>query len=221
MARALLCVRAVEDHVSRGWPRPCIRSAPVMSRILLTTAFLACVACQPTNATKTKDLTPAAGVLVVRAAPAASEEYQDILSISLRRVPAGRYAVFVSAAAPENRAALTTFDVDKECSPAPAKTSTPTPSSAYAEALDFSCTARGIFKGGTDGEVATVTIDAAAAQKLEQVRVARGGKAPVVSLVPLDGGTLAAPLTVSVYAEGGGGCAEPDEPELQAVTLDP
>jgi hypothetical protein len=198
--------------------------SPILS-VLPCFFLLALAGCPPASASTTRSLAPAGGVLSLRAAPASSAKV--VSSVNFRGLPAGRYALFSSTAAPENLAAILGFDVDKECPK-------PTAGDAGVSTADAGrsvepvyttggswCSAKGIFKGGIDGRATIVTLTAAGAPDQDQLRDSTLGADSVFTLKALDGQTLSSTVTVTVWAEGGdGGCGASDEsPSVDAVTV--
>jgi hypothetical protein len=162
-----------------------------------------------------------AGMLSVRVT---AGEDTSLSQVNLKDLPVGRYALFLAKEAPETRAALTTFDVDEECSPSSSNSEPSVGDDPRAPVRAIAtCTAAGIFKGGVDGKVAVFTIapDTGAAASYQVDFGQADDHSFVFTIEALEGAKLTAPVTVTGLAVGGGGCfAELPAPSVDAVAVD-
>ena len=193
---------------------PKLRSSPLFALIALL------LGCSPPVASTTRDV-PSSGAVVAVRIEAGTTEFAD-LTLVLSSLPPGRYAAFVSERAPEDAQAVVTFDPDVEC---PTSTVDGGAGSARAgaarapfSALSPTCTATGIFEGGTSGQVAT--FDVIPPSKGPSTTSFKSPYAGVVFLTvrPLGSAKLET-LRVRAETDASGGCSETPPPTVDPVAL--
>jgi hypothetical protein len=122
--------------------------------LLAVAPVLACIACSELTLDSYVDETPHAQVLAVQIGPGMSG--MDVSGVGFKGLPPGRYAMFVGVVAPQDRAAILTFDVDKECAvPSSATTGTATDAGTSADSSSNTDSSSGADVGaGSDAGAA-------------------------------------------------------------------
>jgi len=184
------------------------------------TLVISILGCEAPIASTTRDVSSSGAVVTVRI-EAGSTEFPE-LGITLARLPLGRYVAFVSERAPEDAQAVVTFDPDVECptgtvdggaAGAPAQAARPPFSS-----LSPTCTATGIFEGGTNGRVATFDVTPASAGPSTTSFKSPYPGVAFLTVRPLGPAKLEM-LRVGADTGASGGCSETPPPTVTPVTL--